>query len=136
MVRAGTEAAYVRRANSSRAGVFGSSGWASGGSGFGSTLPLSCADAALAAPITNARAATRARLAGPGRRSAVIVLDPFVELVAAPGEVDPHPTRTNLSPSWPVDREIGSVKRNALEPVGNRAPGLKAAASPSGATAA
>src|SRR5215467_11932529 len=87
MVRAGIEVAVVRRAKSSRAGVFGSSGWASGGSGFGSTLPLSCADAALVTPIINARAATRARLRGPGRRSAVMVLDPFAEMVAAPGRI-------------------------------------------------
>ena len=40
-------AAVGLRAKSSFAGFFGSSGFASGGSGFGLTLPLSCAGARL-----------------------------------------------------------------------------------------
>ena len=40
-------AAVGLRANSSLAGFFGSSGLASGGNGFGLTVPLSCARARL-----------------------------------------------------------------------------------------
>src|SRR5215510_9230852 len=46
-------AAFVLRPNSSLAGVLGSSGWASTGSGRGLRLPLSCANAAPGAPMAD-----------------------------------------------------------------------------------
>src|SRR5262245_22209433 len=61
MVRASIAAAVGRRANNSLAGVLGSSGWASGGSGFGLSEPLSCARAAPVAAMatTHDRSAIR-----------------------------------------------------------------------------
>src|SRR5215475_3782748 len=46
-------AAFVLRPNSSLAGVLGSSGWASAGSGRGLRLPLSCANAASGGPTAD-----------------------------------------------------------------------------------
>src|SRR5512138_1782962 len=53
MVWAFIAAALVLRPNSSLAGVLGSSGLASAGSGRGLRLPLSCAKAAPGAPIAD-----------------------------------------------------------------------------------
>src|SRR5437764_10432708 len=49
-------AGVVRRPNSSLAGVFGSSGLASGGSGLGLSVPLSCAFAAPTPATAKAKA--------------------------------------------------------------------------------
>src|SRR5437764_13727293 len=59
-VTAETGAGVPRRPNNSFAGVFGSSGLASGGSGLGLSVPLSCAPAVVATPssITTDNATT------------------------------------------------------------------------------
>src|SRR5258705_3718462 len=69
MVWAFIAAAVVLRPNSSLAGVLGSSGLASAGSGRGLRLPLSCADAG--APNADARSAAENRVFR-GRRAIIM----------------------------------------------------------------
>src|SRR5438552_11810778 len=62
MVCAFIAAAFVLRPNSSLAGVLGSSGFASAGSGRGLRLPLSCANAMPGAPIADASKTLQPRI--------------------------------------------------------------------------
>src|SRR5262245_58938530 len=71
MVWAFIAAALVLRPNSSLAGVLGSSGLASAGSGRGLRLPLSCAKAAPGAPIADARSSPENRVIR-GRRAIIM----------------------------------------------------------------
>src|SRR5215470_16109624 len=61
MVSVFIAAAFVLRPNSSLAGVLGSSGLASAGSGRGLRLPLSCANAAPGAPMADTSKALQPR---------------------------------------------------------------------------
>src|SRR5262245_7705345 len=69
MVRGAMWAASVLRPNSCLAGVLGSSGLASAGSGRGLTLPLSCADAGM--PMADMMRTAQPRMLGSRRASIV-----------------------------------------------------------------
>src|SRR3954452_3273518 len=82
-------AGVARRPNNSRAGVLGSSGWASAGNGCGLTVPLSWANAASALPIASARTVARPRLLRISRRMSVVMVMSGHRFAgfAAPGRV-------------------------------------------------
>src|SRR6267142_5473698 len=129
MVRACICAARGLRPNNSLAGVFGSSGLARGGSGFGSTLPLSCAFAAPlpASPMAKARNAICALRFRCGRCASIVIVmvrHPLEGLSAAPARVYARAfrCRMKMSKPWPVHRKVGAVERDPLEEVGHLAP--------------
>src|SRR5882672_7262672 len=82
MVWAFIAAAVVLRPNSSLAGVLGSSGLASAGSGRGLRLPLSCANAG--APIADTRSMAQARVFRARRAIIMATCLGLVSLSAAP----------------------------------------------------
>src|SRR5882757_5455668 len=98
MVRDSIAAAAGRRANSCLAGVLGSSGLASGGSGFGLRVPLSCALAApvRASPMATATTAAR-ELVASGRRVPIQIL--MIHLLGEP------PPRLSLGRGTPLSNE-------------------------------
>src|SRR5215475_3043003 len=73
----------VRRPNSCLAGVFGSSGLASGGSGCGLSVPLSCAGADATTSIRSS-----AEIAGVRRAIALVLTDSRQKLNERAGSVN------------------------------------------------
>ncbi len=118
MVRACKGAGAGLRANSSLAGVAGSSGLASGGSGFGLTVPLSCA-----AALKGRRNAANSHRAARGailRRGAP--LGAFIIVMLAPIESCPLGAcaGSRVSAGLHMGRVNGGsrpVKRNAAKTI-------------------
>src|SRR5262245_17698616 len=120
MVRACKLAGAVLRPNSSLAGVAGSSGLASGGSGCGLRVPLSCALATCgASTAANSSAAERHAVL---HRAAPFGASIVVMLAASDLRVPPPPRRLRRFDPTPspavrcrVNRGTRPVKRNAVE---------------------
>src|SRR3954453_1206180 len=120
-----------RRANSSLAGVAGSSGLARGGSGFGLRVPLSCAVAVPVASEVIAKTVMRARpMAASCGASIMMAISPS-PTIGSP-TVWPNQRRPNqinlprfagerVSVPRSQNHEIGALERDALQKVGHLA---------------
>src|SRR5262245_26112831 len=118
MVRACKSAGAVLRPNSSLAGVAGSSGLASGGSGRGLRVPLSCAVAACgASTAANSSAAERQallhRVAPFGASIVVMLAASDFESPAAPSVATPIPATAPIGESGKVTNYHQALMRAA-----------------------
>src|SRR6266545_199306 len=90
MVRACKGAGAGLRANSSLAGVAGSSGLASGGSGFGLTVPLSCAAALKGrSDAANSHRAARGAILRQGAPLGAFIIVMLAPIESCPSELAP-----------------------------------------------